>query len=61
MQDKGMSQWPEIAGKNIEMGLDITLPFGYVAAANKFKSLKKLLTPVVKNKDVNKVIERSSY
>ena len=59
MQDKGMSQWPEIAGKNIEMGLDITLPFGYVAAANKFNSLKKLLTPVVKNKDVNKVIERA--
>ena len=54
-----MSQWPEIAGKNIEMGLDITLPFGYVAAANKFNSLKKLLTPLVKNKDVNKVIEEA--
>ena len=59
MQDKGMSQWPEIAGKNIEMGLDITLPFGYVAAANKYKSLKKLLTPLVKDKNVNKVIEEA--
>ena len=59
MQDKGMSKWPEIAGKNIEMGLDITLPFGYVAAANKFKSLKKLLTPLVKDKNVNKVIEKA--
>ena len=58
MQDKGMSKWPEIAGKNIEMGLDVTLPFGYIAAANKYKSLKKLLSPLVK-KDVNKVIEEA--
>ena len=58
-QDRGMSQWPEIAGKNIEMGLDITLPFGYVAAAQKYKALKKLLTSVSKDKNVNKVIEKA--
>jgi hypothetical protein len=59
MQDKGMSKWPEIAGKNIELGLDITLPFGYVAAANKFKSLKKLLTSVSKDKNVDKILEKA--
>jgi hypothetical protein len=58
-QDRGMSQWPQIAGKNIELGLDITLPFGYVAAAQKYKTLKKLLTSVSKDKNVNKVIEKA--
>ena len=59
MKAQGQSNWGEIAGKNIELGLDVTLPFGYVAAANKYKSLKKVLTPLVKNKDVNKVIEKA--
>ena len=63
MEDKmiaqGQSKWPTIAGKNIEMGLDITLPFGYVMAANKYNALKKSLAPYVAGKNPSKVIEEA--
>ena len=56
---QGQSKWPTIAGKNIEMGLDITLPFGYVMAANKYNALKKSLAPFVAGKSPSKVIEEA--
>ena len=63
MEDKmiaqGQSKWPTIAGKNIEMGLDITLPFGYVMAANKYNALKKSLAPYVAGRNVDEVIEET--
>ena len=59
MKAQGQSNWGEIAGKNIEMGLDISLPFGYVAAANKYKALEKSLTPFISGKNPSKVIEEA--
>jgi len=56
---QGQSKWPVIAGSNVELGLDVTLPFGYVAAANKYKALKKMLSPVVAGKSVDNVIEEA--
>ena len=56
---QGQSKWPVIAGSNVELGLDVTLPFGYVAAANKYKNLKKMLAPVVSGKSVDNVVEEA--
>ena len=56
---QGQSKWPTIAGKNIEMGLDITLPFGYVMAAHKYNAIKKSLAPFVAGKSPSKVIEEA--
>ena len=38
-----MSQWPQIAGSNIELGVDVTLPWGYIGAARKAKQLEKVI------------------
>ena len=43
MQEQGMSQWPQIAGSNIELGVDVTLPWGYIGAARKAKQLEKVI------------------
>ena len=43
MQEQGMSEWPKIAGSNIELGVDVTLPWGYVGAARKAKQLEKVI------------------
>ena len=56
---QGQSKWPVMAGSNVELGLDVTLPFGYVAAANKYKNLKKMLAPMVAGKSVDNVVEEA--